>query len=163
VPIAVAVATGVGAGAGIVAIEGDLGQRRVGVGELVLVEEKERPHLEEGRHGALHGDERGDVGEARVDAAEACEDQGLVSHGLADVMEGVGEGLEAVAECGDGEVALDDGAELRLEVDSAGKLVVEEEVADEGVSLLRRLVLRHDDVEDVLTDGAIEPGADDEV
>jgi hypothetical protein len=50
----------------------------------------------------------------------------LVGHGLPNIAEGISEGLEAVAEHGDGEVTLDEGAELRLDVDSAGELVVEE-------------------------------------
>jgi hypothetical protein len=87
----------------------------------------------------------------------------LVGHRLPDVTESIGERLQAMAIGGDGEVALDDGAELRLEVDSVSHLVVEEEVADERVGLVRGLVLRHDDVEDLLADGAIEPRADDEV
>jgi hypothetical protein len=103
----------------------------------------------------------GDVGEVRVQAAETREDHNLVSHGVLDSVEGIGEGLEGGAEHIDGEVALDECMELRLEVDSMGELVVEEEVADEGVGLVCHLVLRHDDVEDVLADGAIDPGADD--
>jgi hypothetical protein len=62
-----------------------------------------------------------------------------------------------VAVGGDAEVTLHDRAELRLEVDDAHYLVVEEEVGDEGPRLLRGLVFRHDDVEDLIEDGPVEP------
>jgi hypothetical protein len=38
---------------------------------------------------------------------------------------------------------------------SARHLIVEEEVADEHVDIMGGLVLRHDDVEDLLADGAV--------
>jgi hypothetical protein len=82
---------------------------------------------------------------------------------LADVEERVGESLEAVAVGGDGNITLDERAELGFKVDSARHLVVEEEVADQHVDIVGGLILRHDDVEDLLADGAVQPGADDEV
>lgn len=134
-----------------------------GVAELGLTEEKQRPCLQERGKGHLHGDDGRDVGEAGVQATETGEDERLISHGLPDVTKSIGEGLELVAVAGDGEVALDDGAELGLKVDGASHLVVEEEVADECVSLESGLVLPHDDVEDFLADRAVEPRADREV
>jgi hypothetical protein len=74
---------------------------------------------------------------------------------LADVTQRIGEGLGLMDVGGDGEVALDERAELSFEVDGAHHLIVEEEVADEHVDIMGGLVLRHDDVEDLLADGAV--------
>jgi hypothetical protein len=133
------------------------------VAELGLAEKEERSGLQKRGKWGLHGDKGRDVGEAGTQAAEACENQSLIRHGLPDVAEGVGEGLEALAVGGDGLISLDDGAELGFEVDGASHLVVEEEVADAGVGLERSLLFGHDDVEDLLADGAVEPQADDKV
>ena len=130
---------------------------------MVLAQKEDGARLQEGGGRNLHRDEGGYVGEARIEAPKACEDQSLVLHGLPNVRQRVGEGLQAVAVGGDGEIALDDGAELRLEVDGAGELVVEEEVLDECVRLVRCLVFRHDDIQHVLANGVIQPRADDEV
>jgi hypothetical protein len=140
-----------GGGPGGVAIEGDLGWHRAtrgGVGELVLMQKEEGARLQEGGSWNLHRDEGHDVGEVRVQTPEVGEDQGLVCHGLPHISECVGEGLQVVAVGGDGEIALDDGLELRLEVDDAGELVIEEEVLDQCVSVVHGLVLSHDGVED---------------
>ena len=133
------------------------------MGELVLAKKQESPRLQERRDRNLHGDECRDVGEARAQPAKAVEDQRLIGHRLTDVAQSVGERLEPMAVGGDGEVALGDGPELRLEVDGAGHLVVEEEVADERGGLEGGLVFRHDGVKDVLADGAVEPPANDVV
>jgi hypothetical protein len=60
---------------------------------------------------------------------EAVEDEGLVGDGGADVTEGIGEGLEAMAVGGDAEVALHDRAKLRLEVDGERHLVTTRKIA----------------------------------
>jgi hypothetical protein len=79
----------------------------------------------------LHGDNSGDVGKPRVEAAEAVEDERLVGHRRAHVTQGVRQRLQAMAVAGDGEIALNEATELRLEVDGPGHLIVEEEVGDE--------------------------------
>jgi hypothetical protein len=87
----------------------------------------------------------------------------MVRDRLADIVERITESLEAVTVGDDREIALDERTELDFEVDGACRLVVEEEVADQHVDIMGGLVLRHDDVKDLLIDGVVQPGADDEV
>jgi hypothetical protein len=87
----------------------------------------------------------------------------MVRDRLANIVESVRESLEAVEVGGDGEITLDERAELDFEVDGTRHLVVEEEVANQHVDIVGGLILCHDDAEDLLADGAIQPGADDEV
>jgi hypothetical protein len=139
----------------VVGVKGGVVAHVDGVAELSLAQSEQGACLGEGRERVLHRDNGGDVGVARVETAEAVEDESLVGDEGADVAKGIGEGLEAVAVGGDAEVALHDRAELRLEVDDARHLVIEEEVGDEGPRLLRGLVFRHDDVEDLIRDGPL--------
>jgi hypothetical protein len=174
VPAAVLVATGVAAtivavagavvtavlatgAAVVVGVEGGVVAHMDGVAELSLVQSEQGACLGESRERVLHRENGGDVGVVRVETAEAVEDEGLVGDGGADVTEGIGEGLDAVAVGGDAEVALHDHVELCLEVDGACHLVVEEEVGDEGPRLPHGLVFRHDDVKDLIGDGPVEP------
>ena len=106
---------------------------------------------------ALHGDDGCDVGEARVEALKTVEDEHLIQGRSADVSKVVGEGLQVVAVRSDHEVTLHYAVDLCLEVDGEGHLIVEEDVGDERRCLVRRLILRHDDVKDLIGDGVIEP------
>jgi len=54
------------------------------------------------------------VGEALVEAADDVEDEGAVGDDLVEGREIIGHLLQLAAEIGDGEVALDEVAELRL-------------------------------------------------
>lgn len=58
----------------------------------------------------------------------------------------------------DHQVTFHKPVEFRFEVDDACHLVVEEEVGDERSRLPSRLGFGHDDVEDLIRDGSIEPG-----
>lgn len=98
------------------------------------MQNEERARLSEGRERVLHGDDDGDVGKARVEAAKIVEDEGLVRDRSTDVGVGVKEGLQAVTVRGDPVVALHKSVAFHLEEDGAGHLVVKEEVGDEGPS-----------------------------
>ena len=87
---------------------------RGGIRELSLAESQQRPRLAERRKRVLHGDNRRDVREARVETTKAIEDKCLVGDGGANVAESIGERLQTVAVSGDGELALDEAAELCL-------------------------------------------------
>lgn len=57
----------------------------------------------------------------------------MIGDRLPDVTESVREGLQVMAVGSDGEVSLDYAAEFHLVVDGTSHLIIEEEVADEGV------------------------------
>jgi hypothetical protein len=137
----------------VVGVEGGVVAQVDGVAELSLAQSDQGACLVERWKRVLHRDNGGDVSVAWVETAEAVGDKSLVGDGGADITEGIEEGLEAMAIGGDAKVALRDGAELCLGVDGACHLVVEEEVGDERPRLLRGLVFRHDDVEDLVGDG----------
>lgn len=85
--VLVAVVGGV-AGRGI-SKEGGLVAHSCGVGELGLSQGEEGAGLGEGGEWVLHGDDGGDVGEARVEVTNVVEDEHLAGDGGADVLEGV--------------------------------------------------------------------------
>jgi hypothetical protein len=116
----------------VIGVEGGVVSHGDGVAKPSLARSEKGARLGKGRERVLHRDDGGDVGEVPVETAEAVEDESLVRDRGANVTEGVGEGLQAVAVGGDDEVALHDRAEFFLEVDGACHLVVEEEVGDEG-------------------------------
>jgi hypothetical protein len=105
----------------------------------------------------LGGKDRLDVAGGFVQAADQVQHLAGLGDGVADVTQVVGELLELAAVVSDGEVALNNIAELRLKKDSALQLVVAKESLNgrpdgEGVSV--GLV---DEVEDELVDGCAEP------
>jgi hypothetical protein len=75
------------------------------------------------------GDVVGGVRDARVEAAQEGKDELRVLHGMADVAEGGSLGLQALAVCRDGGVALHHGVEL-VEEDGAWLLVGVEDPLD---------------------------------
>jgi hypothetical protein len=66
------------------------------------------------------------VAEALVQAADDVEDEGAVSDDLTKCREIIGHLLQPAAVVGDGELALDEVAELCLQVDGASLAVPEE-------------------------------------
>ena len=69
---------------------------------------------------------------------------------MADVAEAIGEDLEPRIVLGDGHVPLIEGAELRLQGDSAMELIVAEQVVDARPDDMRGGVGNTNDVEDIV-------------
>ena len=67
-----------------------------------------------------------------VDATQKLNDQFIIIQGLTGVAQGVGDGLEASAEDGDGGIPLASLGELRLEMESPCPMVVDEESLEEA-------------------------------
>jgi hypothetical protein len=104
----------------------------------------------------LGGKDRLDVAGGFVQAADQVQHLAGLGDGEADVAQVVGELLEFAAVVGDGEVALNNIAELRLKKDGTLQLVIAKKYLNgrpdgEGVGV--RLV---DEVEDRLVDGCVE-------
>ena len=82
---------------------------------LELLHDKVVTDLQEGGEGSLTSDPRLEVSVAIVEPAEDVEDQDTVLHGPAKVVERVRHAHHLVAELADGEVALDERPEARIE------------------------------------------------
>jgi hypothetical protein len=80
----------------------------------------------ERRERTLTLDQRAEVGEPVVEAPNDVEHQRTVENGFAEIRKLVSHGLEPVAVVGDGQTALDEGAELGVEEKSATLLVPNE-------------------------------------
>lgn len=91
-----------------------------------LLHDKVITDLQESGEGPLPGDPGAEVGVALVEAAKNVENQDPVLHGPAKVTEGVRHGLHLPAELANGEVALDEGAEARVETKGPGFGVAQE-------------------------------------
>jgi hypothetical protein len=102
------------------------------------------------------------VGVAVTEPAEDVENEDAVLHGPAEVTEGVRHALHPAAVVADAEVALDEGAEARVETQSPGlgiaqKLALERQP---GLASVRRVA---DDVVKVEGDRPDDPGEDNAV
>lgn len=129
---------------------------------MKLLQGEHVPRLGEGwETGSGVGDVVGGVGEARVEAAEDVQDKLGVLNGMADVAEGVSEGLHAAAILDDGGVALCHGVEVMTEEDPPGLLVGAKETLDGEPKISGGpIVVGHGKVEDGVVDGVEELGAD---
>nr|XP_051190144.1 uncharacterized protein LOC127303450 [Lolium perenne] len=116
--------------------------------------------MQECGKGHLKGKKRAEVRIILVKTTKKDEDEGLVGDGLADVAEGVGEGLQLGAVVADGEIPLWGVAEVGLQLNGVVLLVVAEEVLNGVPDDARRGARAHDDAEEVDGDGAIYPGED---
>jgi len=91
-----------------------------------FLEDEILTRLQEGRERFGPAKERADVAEALVKAADDVEDEGAVRDDLADGREIIGHLLQLAAVLGDGEVALDEVAKPRLQLNGAGLPIAEE-------------------------------------
>ena len=91
-----------------------------------LLHDKVVMDLQEGGEGPLSGDPRPEIGVAVTEPAENVEDQDTVLHGPAEVAKRVRHALHLAVELADGEVALDEGVEARVEPQSPGFSVAQE-------------------------------------
>jgi hypothetical protein len=90
---------------------------------VVLGEAKIGLHFRECRERTLTLNQRAEVGEPVVEAANDVEHQRAVTNRFAKIGKLVSHGLESVAIVGDGQAALDEGAELGIEKKSTTLLV----------------------------------------
>jgi hypothetical protein len=108
----------------------------------------------------LGGEDGLDVAEFLGQATEEVQNLAWLGDGVADVAQVVGELLELVALVRDGQIPLDNIAELSFEKNGALQFVVAEEalvVRPNGVGRSIGLV---DEVEDILGDGCVDPVGD---
>jgi hypothetical protein len=129
--------------------------------EAELLEDEEGAGALEVVRRELGGDHRLDVAVPGVEAAEEVEHLARLGDGVSDVTEAVGDALQLGAVVVHRQIALLEGAQLRLEEDGTLKFVVAEELLDgaperEGVG---DGVTTHD-VVDALGDGLEDPVGD---
>jgi len=103
------------------------------------------------------------VGEALVEAADDVEDEGAVGDDLAEGREIIGHLLQLAAEIGDGEVALDEVAELRLQLNGAGLPISEELRLDGEPGVTSCGSLGTDDLAKIVRERGDDPRLDDAV
>lgn len=98
--------------------------------------------------------------EVVVEAAEGVDDEGMISDGGADMVEGVRQLLETASVLGDRHVTLVQTVELLLRVDGALEAVVEEEAGDARPDGIRREPWLVNRIHDVLGHGGVQPRDD---
>lgn len=96
------------------------------------------------------------MSEALIESADHVEDEDAVSDDLTEGAEIVGHLLEVAAVLSDGEIALDEVAELYLDLDGTHLLVAEELGLDNKPGVLDNGALGGDD----LGEGVEDPGLD---
>ena len=89
------------------------------------------------------------VVEPRVEAADDVLHQIGVGDGRAEVTKPIGHCLHASAVGKDGQIALEEGSELGVEVDSPSRSVVAEDLADAAPERVGRVVIGGDGGEEV--------------
>lgn len=107
-----------------------------------------------------------DDGELLVEPADDVEDEVAVGDLLAEITEGVRHALEAVTVVLDGQVALDDVPKLGVEVEGSCLPVIKKlrlNGEPGGACGNAALTAIHDDVDEVVGNGAVEPRLDDAV
>jgi hypothetical protein len=122
-----------------------------------------RLHFGKRRERSLALNQCAEVGEPVVEAAKDVEDQRAVTNRFAEVRKLVDHGLESVAVIGDGQAALDEGAELGVKEKSTTLLVSNElllEAKPHKTSSGRVVIPVHDNLEELGIDRAVEPGQD---
>ncbi|XP_039831974.1 uncharacterized protein LOC120692666 [Panicum virgatum] len=103
------------------------------------------------------------MGEALVEASADAEDECPIGDDLTEGAGVVGHLLHAATVVGDGEVALDEVTEFRLQLDGARLPVAEEEGLDGEPGVLGRGALGGDDLGEVVGEGPEDPGLDNAV
>jgi hypothetical protein len=139
--------------------------RRLGLhGELG--ETKIRTHLDERRERPLPLDQRRQMSEAVVEAAKDVEDKGAVADGFTKISKLIRHGLETAAVIVDGQITLDERAELSVEKECTGLLVPDELLLQSepyDPSCGRTILAVHHHLEEFRGDRAVEPREDDAV
>lgn len=118
---------------------------------------------QEGEEGTPALDVLPDVEEAVVEVADDVEDESAIGDWLAQVAECICHALEATTVVGDGEVTLDEVAELHVSVEGVGLPVAKELSFNGKPGGTLRLVTSHHDLGKVRGDRAVYPGLDDVV
>ena len=108
----------------------------------------------------LGGDHRDGVLILGGETTEHVEDLGRLAHGLADIVQGVGELLQLAGVGLDVHVALEQAPELSLQVNGSVKLVIPELIMDRIPDGVRRGLGVVDDGTNVIGDGVVEPARD---
>jgi hypothetical protein len=106
---------------------------------------------------------RADMGEALIEAADDVEDESAVGDDLTKGREIIGHLLQLVAVLGDGEVALDEVAKLRLQLNGASLPIVEKLRLNSEPGVPGYGALGTDDLAQVIHERGDDPGLDDAV
>lgn len=121
-----------------------------------LLKKQDGARMNKAREGDLHGDGSRHVREPLVETTKSVENQRLIRDWLPDIAERWQESSSSGSRS-DCHVALNEHPELNLKIENMCLLIVEEDVCSASPKSTRGLIGFHDDLEDFLGDGAIEP------
>ena len=108
----------------------------------------------------LGGDHRNGVAVFGGETTEHVEDLGRLAHGLADIVQGVGELLQLAGVGLDVHVALDQAPELNLQVDRSVKLMIPKLIMDHVLDGERRGLGGADNGAHILGHSVVDPAED---
>jgi hypothetical protein len=133
----------------------------VGAVRTCLLLEQVGAHVQESWRRVHHGAEDADgVAELGVEPAECVDDEFLISDGVADILECVGQFLELAAIIGNTELTLVQAVEVLQRVYGTLHGIVEEQATDRHPEGVRRCAALEHHVTNVLGHGEVDPRDD---